>query len=281
MVRSDYLILKRRAEEEERMKFEGICKTQQKLGATASWEINTSNVIEKNRTMQRFNTIRAQDETSLDARRQRLAHILAVEQQQFEAELEALQETPTERNQRMSQRATELRNKREGERMDYVQQQYERQWRLACDPLREQDSKLILKATNAARAYQIGEKMRALELEEEESRAFDVLWEKDRLAKEGREDADAAARKQMEMAQKVVLDKQVRELHDFREQEKSYALEMSDLLKQQCSLERDEAKKVEALRAEVRPQTPRPSTQSRPARPHGPCVPFGWQSLCV
>lgn len=250
MVRSDYLILKRRAEEAEKMKFEVVCKTQQKLGATANWEIHTSNVIEKNRMMQRFNDIRAQDEVSLDARRKRLADMLAAEQQQFERELAALQETPAERNQRMGQRATELRNKRESERMDYVQQQYERQWRLACDPLREQDSKLILKATDAARAYQIGEKMRNLELEEAESRAFDELWEKDRLAKEGREEADAAARKQMEVAQKVVLDKQVRELQAFREEEKAYSMEMSELLKQQCSLERDEAKKVEALRAE-------------------------------
>ena len=48
-----------------------------------------------------------------------------------------------------------------------MRQQYERQWRMACDPLREQESKAILRATNAARAYQIGEKMAMLEAEEQ------------------------------------------------------------------------------------------------------------------
>ena len=36
----------------------------------------------------------------------------------------------------------------------------------------------------------IGEKMKALEMEESENRAFDEMWEKDRLAKLGREEAD-------------------------------------------------------------------------------------------
>ena len=61
----------------------------------------------------------------------------------------------------------------------FVRQQYERQWRMACDPLREQESKEILKATNAARAFQIGEKMKSLEMDEVENRAFDDLWERD------------------------------------------------------------------------------------------------------
>ena len=39
---------------------------------------------------------------------------------------------------------------------------------MACDPLREKESKEILKATNAARALQIGEKMKSLEIDEQE-----------------------------------------------------------------------------------------------------------------
>ena len=84
----------------------------------------------------------------------------------FQQQLEALDENPTERKARMEARANELKDKREAERLAFVRQQYERQWRMACDPLREQESKEILKATNAARSYQIGEKMNALELEE-------------------------------------------------------------------------------------------------------------------
>eukprot|EP00965_Chrysotila_dentata_P013429 444668-Pleurochrysis_carterae.AAC.2 len=168
---SDHMILRRRAQEESRMKYEEGCKDLAKATNTATWEIRTSGMIEANRTQQRFESIRRQDAAHLEARRQRLADMLEQESMEFEQQLEQLEETPEERKSRMQARALELKQKREAERQAFVQQQYERQWRLACDPLREQDSKLILKATNAARAYQIGEKMRQLEIEEQAYRA--------------------------------------------------------------------------------------------------------------
>jgi len=233
------------------MKYEEGCKDLAKATNTATWEIRTSGMIEANRTQQRFESIRRQDAAHLEARRQRLADMLEQESMEFEQQLEQLEETPEERKSRMQARALELKQKREAERQAFVQQQYERQWRLACDPLREQDSKLILKATNAARAYQIGEKMRQLEIEEQESRAFDEMWERDRLAKLEREAADAAARKAMNEAQKRVLDRQVHELHSYRTSEKELMAQEAELLRQQCELEQQEAKRVEQLRADM------------------------------
>eukprot|EP00962_Isochrysis_galbana_P057741 scaffold30241_cov89-Isochrysis_galbana.AAC.6 len=43
-----------------------------------------------------------------------------------------------------------------------------------------------------------------------QNRTFDELWERDRLAKLGREEADASARAQMDAARTAVLDRQVR-----------------------------------------------------------------------
>ena len=126
---------------------------------------------------------------------------------------------------------------------DSLRQQYERQWRMACDPLREKESKEILKATHAARAYQIGEKMKSLELDEQENRAFDAMWESDRLAKLGREEAEDDARRQMDLEHKLVLDKQVAELHTFRTSEKQLAMDEAALLRVQWEAERAEAKK--------------------------------------
>ena len=65
--------------------------------------------------------------------------------------------------------------------------------------------------------------------EEQESRAFDDLWEKDRLAKLGREEAEASQRMQMDAAQKAVLDRQVAELHAYREMEKDLAEQEAQL----------------------------------------------------
>lgn len=163
----DYMILKRRQQEDARRVIESFTQDNFKAQANAEWEIKTAGFIDHTKTKQRFESIRAADRAALDARRQKLANFLGQEQALFQQQLEQMDESPAERRQRMESRATELKDKREQERMDFVQQQYERQWRMACDPLREQESKAILRATNAARAYQIGEKMKALELDEQ------------------------------------------------------------------------------------------------------------------
>ena len=230
------------------MKYEQLTKDNFKVSANAEWEIKTTGFIEHQKARQRFNSIRAADEASLNTRRRRLADMLAHEHATFQVQLEQLDESPEQRKMRMEMRAGELKDKREGERLAYVRQQYERQWRMACDPLREQESKEILKATNAARAYQIGEKMKVLEMEEQETRAFDALWEQDRLAKLGREESEEAARQQMDFEHKLVLDQQVAELHKFRSEEQRLAAEEASLLRQQWELEREESKKVEGMR---------------------------------
>ena len=152
---ADYLILKRRAQEEDRMTYETVCANNFKAGANAEWEIKTAGFIEHRIANERYNSIRAADEASLNARRQKLANMLGAESKLFRQQLEALTESPAERNARMESRANELKEKRETERLAFVRQQYERQWRMACDPLREKESKEILKATNAARAFQM------------------------------------------------------------------------------------------------------------------------------
>jgi len=248
---ADYLILKRRAQEEERMKYEHITKSNFKISANAEWEIKTSGFIEHQKATQRFNSIRAADDAALDARRRRLADMLGQEQALFQRQLEELEESPEQGKARMEARANELKEKREGERLAYVRQQYERQWRMSCDPLREQESKEILKATNAARAYQIGEKMKALEMEEQETRSFDAMWEQDRLAKLGREESEESARKQMDFEHKLVLDQQVAELHHFRNEERRLAEEEAALMREQWEIEREESKKVEGMRHKV------------------------------
>jgi len=248
---ADYLILKRRAQEEDRMVYEALTKDNFKAEANSLWEIKTQGFIEHQQATRRYEGIRAADEAALNTRRRRLAEMLSTEQAKYSQQLAALDESPAERKTRMEGRAAELKEKRENERLAYVRQQYERQWRMACDPLREQESKEILKATNAARAYQIGEKMKQLETEEVENRAFDELWEKDRLAKLGREEAEEEARTTMDFEHKLVLDQQVSELHGFRAAETELATQEASLMRQQWELEREEAKKVEGMRHEV------------------------------
>ena len=204
----DYLILKRREQEDARRVYEDHGREQSKVGATTAFEVRTDAALGARRLNERYNRLRQQDAAALEGRRRRLAELLAAEQAEQAAALEALEETPEQRKEKMVARAEELRERREAEKQAFVKEQYERQWRLSCDPLRARDSKLIQKATNEARAYQLGEKLRALEFEEAEERAFDKLWEEDRLSKEGREEADALARKAMGRQHTAILDRQ-------------------------------------------------------------------------
>ncbi|EOD23858.1 hypothetical protein EMIHUDRAFT_239006 [Emiliania huxleyi CCMP1516] len=171
----DYLILKRREQEDARRVYEDHGREQSKVGATTAFEVRTDAALGARRLNERYNRLRQQDAAALEGRRRRLAELLAAEQAEQAAALEALEETPEQRKEKMVARAEELRERREAEKQAFVKEQYERQWRLSCDPLRARDSKLIQKATNEARAYQLGEKLRALELEEAEERAFDKL----------------------------------------------------------------------------------------------------------
>ena len=207
---ADYLILKRRQQEEHKVFYERVCKSNFLAGANAEWEIKTSGNIAAMKTQKRFDAIRRADSAALDARRQRLADMLGREQQAQEQGLALMEESPEQCKLRMETRAKMLGAKREAERQEFVRAAYERQWRLACDPLREKESQAILKATNAARAYQIGEKMQQYESEEQENRVFDSMWEQNRLDKLGREEREEGARLMMDHEQKAVLDRQVR-----------------------------------------------------------------------
>lgn len=247
----DHLILKRRADEEYRHKYQDHVLEQQKTAAVTQWYNTTHQALQNRRLNETYDTIRNRDKQALEERRAKLKQLLAADAARHEAALVALDQTPDQRRQAIKERAMELKQKRELERQAYVKEAYDRQWRLACDPLRERDSKLVQRATNAARAHQIGEKMRALEAAEREERRFDDIWERQRREQEGREEADALARRQLDAAQKAVLDVQVKELHDHRARERALAEVESAAMRERAMLDAAEATRVANVRREL------------------------------
>ena len=251
MLPSDHLILKRRANEARRAHIDTHVRNMQTVAAKTHWEVATDQAIQTKKFNQAIQTIRNADKTALEHRRKRLANLLQQDKEKYQQALHDLSVTPDQRKEQIRARAMELKHKREAERQQYVQEQYDRQWRLACDPLRERDSKLILQATNAARSYQIGEKMRLLEEQEREERRFDEIWEAQRRQQQGQEEADALARKKLDAAQKAVLDLQVKELHNNRAKERQLAEEEAAAMRQRAELDADEAKRVAQARQDL------------------------------
>ena len=90
--------------------------------------------------------------------------------------------------------------------------------------------------------------MKQLELEEQENCAFDELWEKDvwPAGRGGWEDA----RKKMDFEHKLALDQQVSG-PGYRNAENELADQEAELMRKAWDHEREEAKKVEAMRHEV------------------------------
>ena len=105
----DYLILKRRAQEADRIVMEGVVKANWIAGANAEWEIKTTGYVEETQAQRRYDSIRAADEAALNARRLRLSQMLQAEQAMHQQQLEDLEPNPAERKARMEARAAELK----------------------------------------------------------------------------------------------------------------------------------------------------------------------------
>ena len=88
---------KRRAADDARQVYVDVAADNFKVGARAEWEIRSGNGIEARRTQARFNAVRAADAASLDARRRKLAGLLAAEQAEQQEQLISLDMTPAQR----------------------------------------------------------------------------------------------------------------------------------------------------------------------------------------
>jgi hypothetical protein len=208
---ADHALRQRRKAEDARTMMVQSVNADFVVGAAAHWEQRSDAKLKERAVQRRYDSIRAQDKAALAVRRQRLANMLLGEEASFQQEIDALDETPEQRRVRMETRARELRNKREAERKTFVDEQLERQWRLGCDALRNADSVNIAKSCEAARAYQIEERLALLNLEQQEEQIFSDQWLADWAAKERRELEEEAYRKKMDDEQTKILGRQVGE----------------------------------------------------------------------
>lgn len=87
----------------------------------AKWEQKTDNVIVKNIARNRIADIRKRAETDLNARRKKLADILANEDKMYEQEFLANMETPEQVRAQMAQRLEEINAQRKKEKEAIVQ----------------------------------------------------------------------------------------------------------------------------------------------------------------
>jgi hypothetical protein len=117
----------------------------------------------------------SEDSESLLARREKLRLVLQSEESALIAELQSLQETPEQRRVRIEERAQSLKAEKEAERVAFVQEKLEQQWRQSVDELRTEQSRLARLESAAAHLEQIEQKKKTEEKIKREENIYESL----------------------------------------------------------------------------------------------------------
>lgn len=129
----------------------------------AHWEAKTEKLIEKNLVRNRIADMKRRKTTDLEARKARLAALLEAEDRIYEQEFNDNMETPEQVREKMFQRLTMLKEKRENERQSEVQRRKDMQFKMANDSLRNEDAKFYNHGTAIEREKQLIDKRRKIE----------------------------------------------------------------------------------------------------------------------
>ena len=109
------------------------------LGHKALWEQKTEKLIEKNIVKNRIADMKRRQASNLEERKAKLAALLDAEDRMYEQEFQNSLETPEQVREKMFARLTELKAKREEERVAEVQRRKDMQFKGANDALRKED----------------------------------------------------------------------------------------------------------------------------------------------
>ncbi|XP_033120667.1 cilia- and flagella-associated protein 53-like [Anneissia japonica] len=248
----DHLILERRRKDDLREEAESITRYNKLCDMKNDWEKITDVRIQKNTVKGRVNNLLQQQEFKLEDRRERLRELLATEERQYIAEMEASQETILERQAKMRTRAKFLKEKRETERLQVVAEKLDQRWREECEELRATLSRRHMDEVCTERFAQLRMKDEMHMQKLEEDKMYADLWEQDRLSKAAREEKESQEQHERNRDMVETLQKQKAALEAQKEEEKRLKEEEGRLLTEERELRRLEEE--EALREKRRRQ---------------------------
>ena len=184
----------------------------------AFFEISTTKKLEARAKQEMLERVQREQEVSLLRRRQELSDLYNFERETWDAEVLNNVESVEDRKKKMMDRAYALREKREKERLEFVKQCYDNQWRDACDDARTLDSKAMVAWVDAQNQEQIQEKNREMEelaaaenqwIESNKmhnEKLDDIEREKNELRAKAAKDLEDGLQKQMEENERLLTD---------------------------------------------------------------------------
>lgn len=242
----EHLILERRKKEDMLAEY---TKNTQYIGLNDlknEWERWTDRKYKISTAKRKVEGFLQTNQFTVEDRRERLREMLRREEQQYLLEMEQKEETTIERQAKMRERARALKDRRESERLQFVQEKYDQQFRNQCEELRSTLSKRQQDEVCAERLEQIRIKEVMEDEQRQEDQMYAHLWEQDMLAKAQREERDAKAAHERNTEVLTVLRKQMAALEAAKEEKVRLKEEEAQLLREQNALRAaEEQRKLE------------------------------------
>ncbi|KAM8960894.1 LOW QUALITY PROTEIN: cilia- and flagella-associated protein 53-like [Pelodytes ibericus] len=179
----DFLVFENQRQDEIRYRLLSFTKEDKSEYAKHKWERMTDYKIMHNTVQRRVSETMEAYETHLEERRERLKALLESEAMENIKRMEAMKESPLERQARIRARTRCLKAKTERERQAIVTEKLEQQFREHCEELRNMKSKMKLNEVCKERMAQLGLKDQLNRQRQEKEKLFAEIWEKD-IAKE-------------------------------------------------------------------------------------------------
>ncbi|KAJ1555290.1 translation initiation factor eIF3 subunit g [Nowakowskiella sp. JEL0078] len=157
-----------------------------------------------------------------------------MEQDSEKYRLELLQSEPTfaSRIAQMRSKMNELKQKREKERQELVNEKLLQRWRNECNELRGVESKRIEKEVASIRDKQIVELNWRKGEDLKEKQYYDELWEQDRLRKIKKEEEDKDRRDRLNLEARIKINEQLENLRNQAKIEQELKIREAELMRQ-------------------------------------------------
>merc|ERR1719369_1616222 len=238
----DFLIQERQKIEAQRQIAQDQKTAQDAFDLMNDWQIRTGNIIRTNRIRRKVNEKLFEAELRLEERRNALSALLLREEEEYAKELEVhfRGESLIERQAKMRQRAKELAEKRESERLKIVNEKNEQQWRQECVELRPVLSRRHQDQVCAARKHQIETKAMIAAEKRHEDDLYAELWKQDEQVKAAREVAETAEQLKRNQDTLDILRIQVAAKEAQREAAKRVIEQEAELMSHERELRRRE-----------------------------------------
>ncbi|KAI3361903.1 hypothetical protein L3Q82_002222 [Scortum barcoo] len=247
---ADQLILDRQRQDAARDKVLELTKSQQSGHISSSWLQSSDARFLRGALERRVQAALNQQEVQTQERRDRLRALLEEEEQQLLQEMEEKMETSVERQAKMRERAKTLRERRERDRQQLVSDKLEQLFRNQCEELRTVQSRRREQQVCSERAAQVIGRQERLQLQQQEEKMFDELWEADRRAKEERETQRVQRQQERNLRQLDVIrsqmeaaEQQRQKQRELREEEAALMLQQQEM--QQLQQQREQQKKLQ------------------------------------